>query len=301
MNIRLQPLNEEEQAIVQNLTAYNETEDEGDGGGVRLSFPNVKISLNGRDLARTKNVSWFNDELINSGVGLINDRCVAVSSGFPIASLAGDGDIEADVAVGVDQDVVVGGGREEVDVGNGSLGIGPKSRLGERRCFMLNSFFYSRICSSPEGYDYDGVRRWPKRAEVNICDLNLVLFPMKIGNAHWVLSVIDLQAREIVYYDSLRLSDGRCVLEHIRTWLFDEISNVYSVGKAGRMDVGNWPFLNRSCEVPLQQDGGSCGVYVIYLADYLTLRKAPDYGHENIRVQRDRFVLFLRDKTLPTH
>ena len=68
----------------------------------------------------------------------------------------------------------------------------------------FSSFFYTQL--SKKGYD--GVRRWAKRAKVEIAKMDYVLIPVNISNTHWVLSVINLKKKRFEYYDSLGYGAG---------------------------------------------------------------------------------------------
>lgn len=78
----------------------------------------------------------------------------------------------------------------------------PKLGSSKKRVYMFGTFFFTRTFGA--GYDYDRVRRWPKKVMVDKAALELLLIPVNLSNEHWVLVAADLKAREFVYYDSLR-------------------------------------------------------------------------------------------------
>lgn len=65
-------------------------------------------------------------------------------------------------------------------------------------------------------------------------------------------------------------------------WLTDEVEHTRSVDVADGMAVASWPLIDRSAQVPLQDDAGSCGVYMMILADYLSVGRTPDYGPKDV-------------------
>ncbi len=51
----------------------------------------------------------------------------------------------------------------------------------------------------------------------------------------------------------------------------------------------------------MQKDGSSCGVFVLYNADYLELGRKMDFLQSDMAVLRKRTAMFLRRGRLPDH
>jgi sentrin-specific protease 1 len=106
------------------------------------------------------------------------------------------------------------------------------------RVHVFNTFFYSLLSSR----GYPGVRRWTKKAKVNLFEMDRVIIPINKGGLHWVLCVINVTQKRIEYYDSLASegvsNDNRAVLENVKMFMQEE-------AKAQKMsadDVAQWTF-----------------------------------------------------------
>jgi len=89
---------------------------------------------------------------------------------------------------------------------------------------------------------YAGVRRWTKKAKVNVFELDRVLIPINSSGFHWVLGVINVEAGRIEYYDSMgregESADNRPYLTALRTFMVEEAK---ALGRDSE-SVANWSF-----------------------------------------------------------
>lgn len=271
-NIRLQELGDGEKAMFKSLTQGVAK------GEVIAKVASANIVLCGRDIVRLRGRRWLNDEVVNAFSALINERSRAHFAA----------EDENDSVVGNDDD-------DDEDectvVETGAV------RLRRPRAYMFNSFFHTRVTSG--GYDYGGVRRWPKRADVDIAALDLVLVPVNLNNYHWVLAAVDLRHMEFLYLDSMYGGDSLGVLKTLKRWLRDEVENNHGEARAKAMKIDEWAEVICPSYLPRQEDDGSCGVFTLFMADYLELGKMPDFSQSDIGVMRQRTVLFLKDGKLP--
>jgi hypothetical protein len=280
-------------------------------GKVVAEIAEANIVLRGVDIVRLRGRRWLNDEVINSFCALINSRSRKHFAGKPrptfppLKELNGISsrhktdvsgtDVSSDDSDGECKIVETAAAMEkqrQMDR-NGS----PVVRPGRPRAYVFNSFFYTRM--SQNGYDYNGVRRWPTRAGVDIASLDLVMMPVNLSNFHWVLAAVDLRHREFVYFDSMYGPDSTNVLSMLRRWLADEIKDKHGDELVQAMDIDSWRFIDRPCYLPRQTDDGSCGVFTLYIADYLELGRTPDFVQEDMPLMRQHAVLFLTNKALP--
>jgi Ulp1 family protease len=90
------------------------------------------------------------------------------------------------------------------------------------RIFAFNTFFYSLLSSR----GYAGVRRWTKKAKINVFDLDRVVIPINKGGFHWILAIVNITEKRIEYYDSMgregESNENRHVLTNIRNFLQEE-------------------------------------------------------------------------------
>lgn len=68
-----------------------------------------------------------------------------------------------------------------------------------KTCHFFNSFFYTQLMHKNDGYEYRKVARWTKK--VDIFDLQKVVVPVNINNAHWAIAVMYMQDEKIEYVD----------------------------------------------------------------------------------------------------
>jgi sentrin-specific protease 1 len=106
------------------------------------------------------------------------------------------------------------------------------------KTFAFSTFFYELLATR----GYSAVRRWTKRAKINLFDVDRFLVPVNKGGFHWVLGVVNIREKRIEYYDSMGREgvsiENRSVLETIRAFMVEE-------AKAQNRDpeeVSKWSF-----------------------------------------------------------
>jgi len=96
------------------------------------------------------------------------------------------------------------------------------------------SYFYTKLAESPE-YTYANVRRWTKRAKVDLFSRDLVIVPIRQGNMHWTLGLINLRQKRFEFIASMHGSDGGR-LAVLRRYLKDE----HQDKKGAPLDLSDW-------------------------------------------------------------
>lgn len=128
----------------------------------------------------------------------------------------------------------------------------------ETVCF--NSFFFTAL--SERGYQ--GVRRWMKRKKADIFQLHKIFVPINLNQNHWVLGMVDIKNKKIVYADSLCSSSSMnkrvfSILKLLQNYVIEE-----SGGKIGK------DFKLEPVSCPQQPNGFDCGVFVFMNSLYLS-------------------------------
>ncbi|CAN8075280.1 unnamed protein product [Agarophyton chilense] len=270
-DIRFRRLDPEELVILSSLT------DQVPKQFVLSRIEEANIGLKGEDFARLRGSRWLNDELLNSFVALINSRNrrdVLRESNFE------NEEIEYSIDVDAPQE--------------GLYSIFSRKRP---RTHVFNTFFFPRL--TQKGYDYSGVKRWLKRAGLSVKSLDLILIPINLNNFHWVLTAIDLRSKHFLYLDSTFGKDTSETIPILKKWLFDEVKDKHGIVAAEKMGINLWPVHINPPYLPRQQDGGSCGIFTLYMADYLERGLCPNFTQDDIRTLRRRTALFLNDGRLP--
>lgn len=134
------------------------------------------------------------------------------------------------------------------------------SARGER-CFAHSTFFWTKLNQS--GYNFEGVKKWGTKVGMNICDHDLVLVPIHLGN-HWTLGVIDITNCVTQYLDPL----GK------ELSIFHEQMHRYMNDAAIEcsLPVRRWSSVSPTC-LPLQETTYDCGVFICIYAFYISRRE----------------------------
>lgn len=143
-----------------------------------------------------------------------------------------------------------------------------------RQVWFANSFFFTKLVGS-QGYEYRSVRRWTKKAKVDIFSLRVMLVPINVGNSHWTLAAIDFQKCTVTYYDSMG-APGRGTLEALFRYIQDE--HVDKKGGQPMAGVEKWELVSPGRRIPQQQNCSDCGVFMSTFSNYL----AEGYTFEGI-------------------
>ena len=79
--------------------------------------------------------------------------------------------------------------------------------------FVYSTFFYPKLLN----HGCQAVRRWNKG--VDIFSKRLLVFPVHLEEcAHWCLAVADVANKQMIYYDSLKKENFKC-LQVLRIYL----------------------------------------------------------------------------------
>jgi len=205
---------------------------------------------------------WLNDAVMNSLVALINHRAEQVrcwSAANPDTAVS-SGDLEA--------------------------------LMRTPRTFMHNTFFFSRLQERAGCYEYAGVRTWGYKNGLDIGAIDRVLIPVNVDNLHWVLVVVDIRARQFLYYDSYCGGRAASVLPVVRRWLRDEVAARLGGDVVDGWEIDDWAGV-MDVGLPQQSDGGSCGVFVMAAADCFALGAPLSFAQADMPVLRQRIGVAL--------
>ncbi|CAN4094931.1 unnamed protein product [Withania somnifera] len=131
------------------------------------------------------------------------------------------------------------------------------------KCHFFSTFFYKKLISGKEGYNYQSVRRWTSQRKLGYCllECDKIFVPIH-KEIHWCLAVINKKDKKFQYLDSLRGQDSN-VLKVLARYFVDEVKD-----KSGKhIDVSSWnqEFVE---DLPVQENGYDCGVFMIKNADF---------------------------------
>ena len=126
---------------------------------------------------------------------------------------------------------------------------------------VFNTFFYPKM----EKEGHSGVKRWTRK--VDIFAVDIILLPIHLG-MHWCMAAIDKRAKRIIYYDSLKGENTKCIAL-LRKYMNDESLDKKKVA----FDFDGWTD-HIPKDIPEQMNGWDCGVFACTYAEY----KSRDVG-----------------------
>ncbi|XP_058758228.1 ubiquitin-like-specific protease ESD4 [Vicia villosa] len=144
-------------------------------------------------------------------------------------------------------------------------------------CHFFNTFFYKKLISGKNCYDYKSVKRWTtqKKLGYGLHECDKIFVPIH-QNIHWCLGVINKKEKKFQYLDSLKGIDTQ-VLEVLARYFVDEVKD-----KTGEdIDISNWEkeFVE---ELPEQKNGSDCGVFMVKYADFYSRNLRLCFNQEHM-------------------
>ena len=140
--------------------------------------------------------------------------------------------------------------------------------LAPNKVFLWNSFFWLKLSSDGNGYNYKAVQRWTSRKKIDIFLFDRIIVPMNVGKNHWALGLVDLKQRTISYFDSLAPRTVHASFaEYMIRYLEDEFRDKHK-GEACPDFLGT--FTTTVVDPPQQKIGFDCGVFTCMNAECLT-------------------------------
>ncbi|CAF1470226.1 unnamed protein product [Rotaria magnacalcarata] len=124
---------------------------------------------------------------------------------------------------------------------------------------------------------------------------DIVLVPMP-NSRHWILFVIDIEKKTIVFLDSLP-SNSR-LYEKYKNYIAQLLRTHHFYLKKSSIKFTNWNVVAELHDWQ-QDDTISCGIYCTFFARfYVTATKYSNINKTNIRLNRVQFALHLLEPTL---
>lgn len=219
--------------------------------------------VNDRDLQKLRPGQWLNDEIINFYGNLMLQR-------------ANDADSKRQAALKAAADAPPAQTSEDSKAGaaaavNGKVKSNYKTVAKPKRpydssldAYWRIHFFSSFFWENLKNRGYDGVKRWTRK--IDIFSKDLILFPINLGNAHWVCGAVNMRFRRFEYYDSMGHRNGRA-FELMRTYVSSEARDK----QKKEIDLRSWRDVF-SEETPQQENGYDCGVFATQTLEQISRR-----------------------------
>ncbi|OAY83592.1 Ubiquitin-like-specific protease ESD4 [Ananas comosus] len=151
------------------------------------------------------------------------------------------------------------------------------------KCHFFNTFFYKKLISGDNGYDYKAVRRWTtqKKLGYGLIECDKIFVPIHRGN-HWCLAVINVKSKSFQYLDSFGRTDF-AVLEVLGRYLMDEVMD-----KSNKeIDMTSWK-IEQVDGIPKQRNGWDCGMFMLKYIDFYSRDLSLCFGQEHMEYFRKR-------------
>jgi len=145
------------------------------------------------------------------------------------------------------------------------------------KVFAFSTFFYPKLIDG----GHASVKRWSKKVDLFSC--SLVFVPVHLG-MHWCLAVVDLEMKEIKYYDSMGGNNSRC-LSALKKYLNEE----HKAKKGLPLDMEEWETTLMK-DIPQQMNGSDCGMFACKFSEYLSRRKRISFTQANMPLFRRRMI-----------
>jgi len=168
-----------------------------------------------------------------------------------------------------------------------------KNDPSRKRSHFFKSFFITKLLNegnvSCDGkYEYRNVKRWSKKVPgKDIFNLDKILFPINMGNMHWICAAIFMKKKRIEIFDSMG-SNGNRYLDALFTYIQDEHMDKK---KTPLPDADAWELVPTQPDTPRQTNGHDCGVFTCMFADFLSKDTALVFNQDHINQCRERIAL----------
>ncbi|CAF1651702.1 unnamed protein product, partial [Rotaria magnacalcarata] len=123
---------------------------------------------------------------------------------------------------------------------------------------------------------------------------DIVLVPIH-NSRHWILFIIDIEKKTIVFLDSLPSNSSP--YEKYKHYIVQLLRTHHFYSKKSSINFTNWKVVSELHDWQ-QDDTTSCGIYCAFFArSYVTATKYPNINKANIRNNRVQFALHLLEPT----
>jgi ubiquitin C-terminal hydrolase len=145
-----------------------------------------------------------------------------------------------------------------------------KKNPTRQRSHFFRSFFITKILNEGSAtcdgkYEYSNVKQWSEKVPgKDIFKLDKILFPINMGNMHWIAAAIFMKQKRIEIFDSLG-SDGSRYLNALFSYIQDEHMDKK---KTPLPDIHKWESVPTQEATPRQRNGTCCMINISAISSY---------------------------------
>lgn len=136
---------------------------------------------------------------------------------------------------------------------------------------------------SLDKYKYENVKKWLKKANVDLFSLDKLILPINIINNHWLLACIFVQKECIQIFNSMAPTDEKDQKRH-ETFLQALLYYVQDVHEERGYPLPNVSKWKRTIDDPMtprQRNYFDCGIFVCMYAEYLCGKRSFDFSQDD--------------------
>ncbi|KAJ6803591.1 putative ubiquitin-like-specific protease 1B [Iris pallida] len=151
------------------------------------------------------------------------------------------------------------------------------------KCHFFNTFFYKKLISGMNGYDFNAVRRWTTKRKLGygLIECDKIFVPIH-KDIHWCLAVINIKDITFQYLDSLGGVDTT-VVEVLARYFIDEVKDKNDK----QIDISSWK-LQTVNNLPMQKNGFDCGMFMLKYTDFYSRGLDLHFSQEHMGYFRKR-------------
>jgi len=153
--------------------------------------------------------------------------------------------------------------------------------------YCFDSYFFVSLCLR----GYDGVKRIVGKLKFDLFSKKKLLFPICL-KSHWTLVCVNLESKEVQYYDSLH---GRNIAS--QETIFKFLNNAHLQINGSPLRTEGWKILTVQ-NIPHQKNGYDCGVFLCTYAEYLARGVTFNFSQEHMLSFRQLIAYELTVKRL---
>ena len=179
------------------------------------------------------------------------------------------------------------------------------SQGGLPATYAFNTFFYSRLMEK----GFSAVKRWTKK--VDLFSYSVLLIPVHLG-MHWCLAVVDVDRKNITYYDSMGgnnevrqtdsfitdqiiITTSQACVKALAAYLEEEHQDKNK--NKPPLDTSDWSKVIAK-KIPQQMNGSDCGMFTCKFAEYKSRRARFTFSQKDMPYFRRRMVYEIVKNTL---
>ena len=155
-----------------------------------------------------------------------------------------------------------------------------RSLRSVKKVWFISIFFVTKLLHEP---NFKHETKWDKYVKFD--EMDMVFFPCHIGGNHWCLLVVNFAKKRFEWYDSMGGDKYGEILSALK---------IHLAKKTPDYSYTDWEVpVYAPKNIPMQNNGNDCGVFMCKFADYMSENRAFDFSSADMPYFRKRMLLEL--------